>query len=149
MTFQEYLNQKGISKYRLSILSGVPKATISDIASGKSELPKCSAKTVFLLSKALGCSMEDLLELEVAHDDGLPTGKEYLEKDLPPYLAHSIKQMLAAWEVMDRGERSSTADMDWCELNADINCAEVDQLITSEQAWHLREKYLRMERRKF
>ena len=32
------------------------------------------------------------------------------------------------------------------ELNADINSAEVGQEISTEQAWYLRETYLRMKR---
>lgn len=36
-------------------------------------------------------------------------------------------------------------DIYWCELNANINSAEVNGLISSEQAWYLREKYLRMQ----
>ena len=36
-------------------------------------------------------------------------------------------------------------DCDYCNLQADINNAEVNQVISSEQAWYLRERYLRME----
>lgn len=38
MDFQTYLDTRGISKYRLSKLSGVPKTTVMDICSGKSSL---------------------------------------------------------------------------------------------------------------
>jgi hypothetical protein len=54
--------------------------------------------------------------------------------------------MKASWEIIDRGEEDLHWDLCWCELNADINSAEVDQVISSEQAWYLREKYLRMKR---
>ena len=37
-------------------------------------------------------------------------------------------------------------DCDYCNLQSDINSAEVNQIISPEQAWYLREKYLRMER---
>lgn len=77
---------------------------------------------------------------------GLPIDKSYLECDLPEYLQASIKNMVASWEILDSGKRDLHWDLNWCELNADINCAEVEQEISSEQAWHLREKYLRMER---
>ena len=36
-------------------------------------------------------------------------------------------------------------DCDWCELNSDINVAEVGNEISTEQANYLREKYLGME----
>lgn len=38
-------------------------------------------------------------------------------------------------------------DWDWCNLQSNINSAEVNGEISSEQAWYLREKYLRIERR--
>lgn len=54
--------------------------------------------------------------------------------------------MIASWEIIDSGKEDNHWDLNWCELNADINAAEVEQEITGEQAWYLREKYLRMKR---
>ena len=52
MDFQGYLDQRNISKYQLSKISGVPKTTIMDICSGRSTIERCSAKTVQQLAKA-------------------------------------------------------------------------------------------------
>ena len=52
--------------------------------------------------------------------------------------------MKKTWEILDSGTRTNTWDLYWCELNADINSAEVDELITHEQADYLRRVYLRM-----
>lgn len=79
-------------------------------------------------------------------ETGLPVRKDYLERGLPAYLQSSIKHMAASWEIMDSGKEDYHWDLYWSELNADINSAEVEQEISSEQAWYLREKYLRMER---
>ena len=38
MDLQGYLNQRGISKYRLAQISGVPNTTIVDICAGRSEI---------------------------------------------------------------------------------------------------------------
>lgn len=73
--------------------------------------------------------------------DGLPEDKSYLECGLPDFLKKSIKQMEIAWEKKAKGVYSKW-DMDFCELQSDINVAEVEQLISSDQAWYLREKYL-------
>ena len=54
--------------------------------------------------------------------------------------------MKKSWAIEDSGERDMHWDIYWCDFNADINSAEVDQVISSEQAWYLRRKYLRMER---
>lgn len=77
---------------------------------------------------------------------GLPKDRSYLERGLPPFLVASISTMQEAWEKLDRGEKYLRWDCDYCDLQTDINNAEVNQLINSEQAWYLREKYLRMER---
>ena len=77
---------------------------------------------------------------------GLPLDKGYLECGLPRYLQTSLENMKKSWAIEDSGEADMHWDLYWCELNADINSAEVDKLISSEQAWYLREKYLRMQR---
>lgn len=68
MYFIELLEQKHITKYRLSKMSGVPQSTIADICNGKSKLAKCSAETVYMLSKALDVSMESLFELSTENE---------------------------------------------------------------------------------
>ena len=79
-------------------------------------------------------------------NSGLPTDRSYLECGLPEYLKKSVEQMEKAWEKKEKGGYYSW-DCDFCELQSDINVAETEQEITSEQAWYLREKYLRIERR--
>ena len=76
---------------------------------------------------------------------GRPNDKGYLECGLPDFLLESIAKMQAAWGRLDRGEEDLRWDCDYCNLQTDINNAEVNQIISSEQAWYLREKYLRME----
>ena len=75
---------------------------------------------------------------------GLPEDKTYLEYGLPEYLQISLDNMKKTWKILDSGIRTNTWDLYWCELNADINSAEVDELITHEQADYLRRVYLRM-----
>jgi plasmid maintenance system antidote protein VapI len=148
MGLQTLLNRKNISKYALSKKSSVPKTTIMDICAGRSEIERCSAKTVQLLAKALDCSMEEIMELSEPYDSqtGLPKDQTYLERDLPPFLIESIDAMKSAWRKLDRGEKYLRWDCDYCNLQTDINNAEVNQVISPDQAWYLREKYLRMER---
>ena len=89
MDLSSMLHDRNLSVYRLAQLSGVPKTTIFDICSGKSSIEGCTARTVFRLAKALGCSMEDLMTIDTARydrDTGLPKEETYLEKGLPPYL---------------------------------------------------------------
>lgn len=61
MFLQELMEKKQITKYRLSKSSGIPYMTLNDILSGKTRLEKCSAETVYKLSKELDISMEELL----------------------------------------------------------------------------------------
>lgn len=146
MDLQMLLNQRNISKYQLSKISGVPKTTIMDICAGKSDIEKCSAKTIWQLAKALDCTMEDIMALASPYDEsGLPKDRSYLECDLPEFLQDSIRAMVKAWDKLDSGVEYLRWDCDYCNLQSDINSAEINQLISSEQAWFLREKYLRIE----
>lgn len=147
MDLQMVLDQRNISKYHLSKISGVPKTTIMDICAGRSDIERCSAKTVQQLAKALGCTMEDIMALSAPYDNsGLPKDNNYLECGLPQFLQDSIQAMMEAWHKLDSGEEYMRWDCDYCNLQSDINSAEINQLISPEQAWFLREKYLRMER---
>ena len=44
MDLQTLLNERNLSKYQLSKLSGVPKTTIMDICAGRSDMERCNAK---------------------------------------------------------------------------------------------------------
>ncbi len=88
----------------------------------------------------------DKMDTRFDEKTGLPKSQKYLECDLPPYLKTSLENMIASWKIVDSGEKDYHWDLCWCDLNADINSAEVEQEISSEQAWYLREKYLRMKR---
>lgn len=148
MNLQTLLSKKNMTMYRLSKESGVGKSTVIDICSGKSTISNCKAETVLKLSKVLGCTMEELMQIDNAEYDyitGKPKNKSYLEKGLPNDLLNSIKKMEESWKIIDSGKEDLHWDIWWCELNADINSAEVDNVISSEQASYLRSKYLRME----
>ncbi|MBP2629448.1 MAG: hypothetical protein H6Q70_76 [Firmicutes bacterium] len=68
---------------------------------------------------------------------GKPLDKSYLEKNLPAYLQHDLDALKKGIE-----EDSSLCDCYWAELYGSINSAEVDLLISKEQATYLRKKYL-------
>ena len=67
-------------------------------------------------------------------------------RDLPKALQKAIEDMEGAWAKVDEGEDCPSWDCFFCELQSSINSAEVNGIIRSEAAWHLRKKYLRMER---
>ena len=148
MDLQTLLDQRHITKYHLSKTSGIPKTTIMDICAGRSEIEKCTAKTVCQLAKALDCTMEEIMELSSPYDHstGLPKDKAYFECELPPFLKESIDAMKKAQSKIGNGEEYYEWDCDFCDLQSSINVAEVEQLISPDQAWYLREKYLGLER---
>ncbi len=130
--YVDYLiSQKKITKYKVAVETGMPHATLSDICSGKTNLLKCSAETLYKLSKVLGVSMEDLIVGEQrprSYEYGLPT---YLQHDLDEY-----KKGLA--------NKSPLLDCLWGELYGSINIAEIDDgKITPDHADYLRKKFLR------
>lgn len=57
----ELLEKKNMTLYQLSKNSGVPYTTVNDIYHGRTNLDKCTAETVYRLSKELDIGMEELL----------------------------------------------------------------------------------------
>ena len=126
MTFLDLLAEKKTTVYSLSINSGVPKTTLTDIASGKADILECSGKTLLAISKSLHISIEELLSLE----------REEAKTILPGFLLDSISEYRKA---IRKG--STLIDCYSDQLNSSINVAEVEHLISKEQANRLRARY--------
>ena len=62
MIVNELLQRENMSRYRLSKESAVPMTTITDICSGKAELDKCAAGTLYKIAKVLGVTVDLLLK---------------------------------------------------------------------------------------
>ena len=131
MTFGDLLIKKNYIVYRLSKESGVPKTTIFDISSGKSNLLDCSGRNLLKISKCLGVSIEDLLSL-----DQELYNPSY-DKNIPAFLAESIDNIKKA-----KKKKSSLIDCYLDETNSSINVCEIENLVSKEQADYLRKKYL-------
>ena len=126
MTFLDLLAEKKTTVYTLSLDSGVPRTTLSDIASGKADVLECSGKTLLAISKTLDTSIEYLLSLE----------REESKTLLPTFLLDSITEYRKAIR-----KDSTLIDCYSDQLNSSINVAEVEHLITKEQADRLRARY--------
>ena len=126
MTFLDLLANKKTTVYSLSLDSGIPKTTLTDIASGKAEILECSGKTLLAISKCLNVSIEDLLSLE----------REETKTLLPVFLLDSINEYRKAIR-----KDSTLVDCYSDQLNSSINVAEVEHLISKEQADRLRARY--------
>lgn len=141
MSIQQLIKEKGISKYSLSKVSGVPWSTLSDIFSGKTDLNRCSVKTLSKLSKVLEMPIEEIIELEIEtkkdKNGGKPKDKSYLETNLSGTLNEALKAYL-------QGEKEDVLHLDclWNELYGSINSDLWAGYITEEQANYLREEYL-------
>lgn len=141
MTIQQLLREKGMSRYSLSKLSGVPWSTLSDICSGKTNLNRCNVQTLSKLSKVLEITIEELMELEIETkqdiDNGKPKNKYYLETNLSGSLDEALKAYL-------QGEKENVLHLDclWNELYGAINSDFWAGYITEEQANYLRKEYL-------
>ena len=126
MTFLDLLAEQKTTVYSLSIDSGVPKTTLTDIASGKADILECSGKTLLAISKSLSVSIEELLKLE----------REEAKTLLPGFLMDSISEYRKAIR-----KESTLVDCYSDQLNSSINVAEVEHLISKEQADRLRARY--------
>ena len=86
MLITEQLEKKQMTKYKISKVSGVPQTTINDICSGKVDLEKCSAGTLYRIAKVLGVSIEEILESAVSeHRASFETFKSNV--------CHNVKNM--------------------------------------------------------
>lgn len=72
MNINEIIKEKGLTKYRLAVLSGVPHATLNNICSGQAKIEKCSAETLYKLAQALNVTIEDLIADAVKGADTMP-----------------------------------------------------------------------------
>ena len=126
MTFLDLLSEKKTTVYSLSFDSGVPKTTLADIASCKADILACSGKTLLAISKSLNVSIEDLLSLE----------REEAKTLLPGFLLDSINDYRKAIR-----KDSTLIDCYSDQFNSSINVAEVEHLISKEQADRLRARY--------
>ena len=150
MNIKELRNLTGMSQKKFADYFGISFRTIQQWEQERSAPP---SYLVGLLKRILDfeyfnkVECDTISEADYDKDTGLPLDKSYLECGLPPYVQESLEAMKKSWAIVDNGGEDLRWDCYWCELNADLNSAEVEGLITSEQAWYLREKYLRMERR--
>ena len=126
MTFLDLLADKKTTVYSLSLDSGVPKTTLTDISSGKADILECSGKTLLAISKSLNVPIEDLLSLE----------REESKTLLPEFLLDAISEYRKAIR-----KDSTLVDCYSDQLNSSINVAEVEHLISKEQADRLRARY--------
>ena len=62
MIINDLLQKENMSRYRLSKESGVPLTTVTDICSGKAEIEKCAAGTLYKIAKVLHVTVESILE---------------------------------------------------------------------------------------
>lgn len=73
-------------------------------------------------------------------------GKNHTNSTLPQFLRESINAFLVGKEKYESGMGYTEFDMDYCDLQTDINVCEVEQMITPEEAWQLRERYLGLQK---
>ncbi len=72
-------------------------------------------------------------------------GEYSIDTSLPPFLQESIKAFIVGKEKYEKGDYHEF-DMDYCDLQTDINVCETEQMITSDEAWELRKRYLGLQR---
>lgn len=62
MIVNDLLKKENMSRYHLSKESGVAMTTITDICSGKADLDKCAAGTLYKIAKVFGVTVDSILE---------------------------------------------------------------------------------------
>ena len=96
MYLNDLMSEKKMSRYRLAKKSGVPQTTITDICSHKARIEKCAADTIYKIAKALGVSMESLIEQEIADPEAKQTQ--------PKRLSFEVYKSNVCHLVKDKGD---------------------------------------------
>lgn len=125
MTFNDLIALKGFTTYSLSKSCSIPKTTLFDIASSKTDLLECTGKTLLALSKALSVKIENLLKLE----------KDNI-KQYPAFLAAAINNIRDAYR-----EKSSILNVYVEQVCACVDAASEKKLISKAEASKLKKRY--------
>lgn len=79
----DLLNEKNMSVYQCSKISGIPYTTLLEVVNGKTDINKCSAETVYRLANVFNVSMEQLLEKDnIDKFEAFKSSIKHLIKDL-------------------------------------------------------------------
>lgn len=62
MKLKEIRESKGITQKALAEMSGVNQRTVQNFEQGKNDINQAAVVKVYALAKALGCTVEDLIE---------------------------------------------------------------------------------------
>ena len=138
-TLESVMERKGLTRYQLAKISGIPWSTLSNICTGKTDFAQCTVGTVRKLANALDLTLEETLDLEtgmVSRSVKTPSDRSYLELDLPNTLAEAIEDVKAGFERDD-----PNMDLLLDALYGEINANQWSDMITKEQADYLRSKY--------
>ena len=93
------LKEKKMTIYQCAKLSGIPYTTLSEVVRGKTRLEKCSAETVYKLSKVLNVTMEELM-VDSIEATTLATGHSSSPRhDLPKRSSMLTKHRHRATEI--------------------------------------------------
>jgi transcriptional regulator with XRE-family HTH domain len=85
MNFNQLLQEKNITRYRIAKTSGVPQSTMADICTGKAKLENCSGETLYRIAQTLGVTMESLIADAMEYRPAFETFKSnvcHLVKDM-------------------------------------------------------------------
>lgn len=72
MALKELLEIRNFSVYQCAKESEVPYTTLADLVNGKTKIGRCSAQTVYKLSKVLHVTVEELLENYAGNEPNVP-----------------------------------------------------------------------------
>lgn len=89
MIVNKLLQKENMTRYRLSKESGVPMTTVTDICSGKAELNKCAAGTLYKIARVFGVTVDSLLE----NNEDQPEDYRYSFETFKSNTCHHVKDL--------------------------------------------------------
>jgi plasmid maintenance system antidote protein VapI len=93
MILHELMARNNMSIYRLAKDSGVPYATVNDLASGRTHMAKCKAGTVYKLALALDTTMERLLDEDGRYAEDTDADRRASFETFASNVCHRVKDI--------------------------------------------------------
>ncbi len=77
MRLKLLLKERNMSVYQCARISGIPYTTLLELVSGKTQIRKCTAETVYKLAGALNMGMEELLKDSIIEEEVLSDRSDF------------------------------------------------------------------------
>lgn len=97
MNIHTYLSTSESSLYKLAKQCGVQYTTLKELVAGKRKIENLPGKTILSLARGIGCSMEDIMNMEFSNDT-ISITSYATKSDYYKYMLKNYKNVILAFD---------------------------------------------------